>query len=52
MAVIKGNFVWVLGLPFVKRSYTKAVPFLLKVEYKMTRGWTSGGVEPRRIKLC
>ena len=31
-----------LGLPFVKRSYTKGVPFLLKMEYKMTMGWTSG----------
>ena len=40
-AVKRDAKLYVIGVPFVNRRYTKGVPFLPKMEYKMRRGWTS-----------
>ena len=39
------------GISFVRRRYTKGVPFLSKMVYKRVGCWTSGR-SPPRIKLC
>ena len=40
-AVKRDAKLYAIGVPFVNRRYTKGVRFLSKMEYKMTRGWTS-----------
>ena len=36
---------------FSIQRYTKGVPFLPNILYKMVRGWTSGGAPPEKTFL-